>query len=899
MKRQPAKPISIILAAGRGTRMKSSTTHKVCFPIVGRPAILRALESYLDAGIEHIQIVVGAFADQVIQTVGREYPETTFVFQSQQLGTGHAARVGVMPLVNMGYRGPILVTMGDKLIQPQAVKTIINTFEETDADAIVGTIPIQRNSSGGRVVQHRDGRFAGIVETRDISKAELIDKIYKTIRSLISGHEETAATLAEEIKHVLPETLLKQSDLTDLIDGADWSTLAKVLNEQYPQGSGIKLGTAFFPLAEVQKSKHQNAALYLVRNDALVAGLQHLSTDNAQGEEYLTDCFNYLANAQNNEGKPLYKVEQVVLNPDDVLTYNNPEELLAVEDQVRRRLAIKLDSEPLRKISEDFFKPVSKWLELISRGKEVFSTTLTEIYGDNQVLWEDRLASYKKALTKFAEVYGPDRKVIIVRAPGRINIMGRHIEHRGGTVNVMAIDKEVVLVASPREDDVVRICNTDDKQYPEEQFKIGAELSGLPWDDWLDYINHEHVRNLVYESRGLWLNYVKAAFLRLQFKFRDVQLRGFDAVFTGNIPVAAGLSSSSAVVVSSAEAAATLNGLDVTPHDFVDLCGEGEWYVGSRGGAGDHAAMKFSQRGAITQIGFFPFEVRGSTPFPGDYRLVIADSHVKARKMTNAKNLFNQRVASYEFGLMLLRRFYPDYTNLMQHLRDVSPARLGVRTSEIYEMLLSLPERISVKELMQHLDSDSLSLVDRILSSHEVPDEYLIRSVVLYGIAECHRATVCQSYLAKQDMQGLGELMRISHNGDRVVSYKGNWPKWESIPYDYSVSSAYVQELIADLRSEEPRRVLDAQLIRQPGGYACSTPEIDMMVDLTIGVPGVMGAQLSGAGLGGCIMVLLHKDSIPALETQLTRAFYEPNNLEPAINVIVPVKGSGLIAIKG
>ena len=70
------------------------------------------------------------------------------------------------------------------------------------------------------------------------------------------------------------------------------------------------------------------------------------------------------------------------------------------------------------------------------------------------------------------------------------------------------------------------------------------------------------------------------------------------------------------------------------------------------------------------------------------------------------------------------------------------------------------------------------------------------------------------------------------------------------------------------------------------------------MVDLSLQVPGVIGAQLSGAGLGGCIMVLVHKDSVADLNRHLTERFYEPKGLEPALTVSAPVKGSGLITIE-
>ena len=68
-----APRFSIILAGGKGTRMRSADRHKVCFPIDGQPAINRAIDVYKRCGIQHHIVVVGAMAGQVIETVGQEH----------------------------------------------------------------------------------------------------------------------------------------------------------------------------------------------------------------------------------------------------------------------------------------------------------------------------------------------------------------------------------------------------------------------------------------------------------------------------------------------------------------------------------------------------------------------------------------------------------------------------------------------------------------------------------------------------------------------------------------------------------------------------------------------------------------------------------------------------------
>ena len=58
------------------------------------------------------------------------------------------------------------------------------------------------------------------------------------------------------------------------------------------------------------------------------------------------------------------------------------------------------------------------------------------------------------------------------------------------------------------------------------------------------------------------------------------------------------------------------NNFELASRQFIDLCGEGEWFVGTRGGSGDHAAIKLSRRGAIAHAKFYPFDVESSVPFP-------------------------------------------------------------------------------------------------------------------------------------------------------------------------------------------------------------------------------------------------------------------------------------------
>ena len=132
----------------------------------------------------------------------------------------------------------------------------------------------------------------------------------------------------------------------------------------------------------------------------------------------------------------------------------------------------------------------------------------------------------------------------------------------------------------------------------------------------------------------------------------------------------------------------------------------------------------------------------------------------------------------------------------------------------------------------------------------------------------------------------LGTLMDISHDGDRVTK--------NGEAFDTSASDLYLYRQITALGSEDPEKVLSAQLWMQPGGYACSTPFIDDLVDALHEQDGVLGVQLSGAGLGGCIMALVEKKHSADLLSYLKETYYDQKGLPMGAQVFHPVKGSGI-----
>ncbi len=539
-------------------------------------------------------------------------------------------------------------------------------------------------------------------------------------------------------------------------------------------------------------------------------------------------------------------------------------------------------------------KPVRRWLELLEDARGPLCCRLDSLHGDGEAPRREASRICLRAVEAFGESYGWDRRVIVARAAGKVNLMGMHIDHRGGSVNAIAI-KELFFVAEARQDDVVRVRNVESEEFPEEAFRIRDCLPKDRIGDW-DAWCHDELDRRRNEPSITWSSYVRAAVLYLQHLNTridgtfDPPLRGMNAMVYGNVPRAAGLGSSSSIVVAAADACLRINGLAMEAMSLVEACGYGEWYVGTRGGAGDHAAIKFGKPGSVLHITSLPLSVQ-SLPLPCGYQVVLANTLVEARKRSGARDTYNSRVASYILGLMLVQRSFPQYAAKLQHLRDLNPANLGVDEVEIYRMLRELPESVTRERVVQLLPEREAE-VYRVFRSHACPQEgYRLREICLYGVAECIRAEMAAERLKVGDMEGFGELMNISHDGDRVTRIVNR----RRVPNDNSYPDEKLDTLMRDLLSGDPERMERSHLWRQPGGYNCSIPEMDILVDIALATPGVLGARLVGAGLGGSIVALVEEPWARKVIDKMAEEYYAPRGLPVRAEIVAPVGGAGIL----
>jgi len=158
---------AVILAAGKGTRMKSALP-KVLQPICGEPMLYYPLEASRQAGFKQLKVVIGHGAEQVKETFAND--ELTWVEQTDQLGTGHALMCAADSL--RGYSGPLLLLCGDvPLLKPETLQQLQNYHSQQKAAVTVLTAQMPNPHGYGRVI--RDGeQVLSIVEEKDASEEQ-------------------------------------------------------------------------------------------------------------------------------------------------------------------------------------------------------------------------------------------------------------------------------------------------------------------------------------------------------------------------------------------------------------------------------------------------------------------------------------------------------------------------------------------------------------------------------------------------------------------------------------------------------------------------------------------------------------------------------------------------------
>lgn len=162
-----ANALAIVLAAGKGTRMKSELP-KVLVPVLGRPMVEYVLDTLEQAGVRQTVVVIGYRAELVRETLAHR-PSLLYAEQREQLGTGHAVMMCREQLA--AHDGPVVILAGDSpMIEARSIAELLAAYERDRPACILGTAHKANPTGLGRIVRNADGTFQGIVEEKDATE---------------------------------------------------------------------------------------------------------------------------------------------------------------------------------------------------------------------------------------------------------------------------------------------------------------------------------------------------------------------------------------------------------------------------------------------------------------------------------------------------------------------------------------------------------------------------------------------------------------------------------------------------------------------------------------------------------------------------------------------------------
>jgi UDP-N-acetylglucosamine pyrophosphorylase len=200
----------VIMAAGKGTRMKNPEMAKVMYTVDGRPMVEHVVDLALALHAGRIVVIVGWQKDAVIGHFGSTGKPVICVEQTPQLGTGHAVMQAEQALE--GFTGDVLVLSGDvPLLARSTTEALLRLHRSSAAAATVLTAILDDPAGYGRILRDGRGDVVGIVEHRDATAEQ------RGIREINSGIYLFAQEhLFEGLRHVTPDNTQKEYYLTDV-----------------------------------------------------------------------------------------------------------------------------------------------------------------------------------------------------------------------------------------------------------------------------------------------------------------------------------------------------------------------------------------------------------------------------------------------------------------------------------------------------------------------------------------------------------------------------------------------------------------------------------------------------------------------------------------------------------
>lgn len=459
---------------------------------------------------------------------------------------------------------------------------------------------------------------------------------------------------------------------------------------------------------------------------------------------------------------------------------------------------------------------------------------------------------------------------IYARSPGRVNLIGEHIDYEGYGVLPMAIALDTIVALRRHGGDSLQLSNLDEERYQDISFPIDPAQE-------VDIGKHT------------WGNYFLGAYKGVFEHLAEVGQHsvptpiGLQVMVQGQVPTGGGLSSSAAIVCASALAILAAYDIRLTKGEVAEFTAKAEQYVGVTSGGMDQAISIMGRRGMAQHVEFRPVRV-ADVVLPKMACFVIANSLTVSNKAEGAEGRYNLRVVECRIASAVLAR-------LTGRSKTEST---GYKTLKEVEPLL---------EESSHLGSAAGS-------EPQPQSTAAVRAV---------RALLHEEPYSTSEIEGilgaaLDSLFVNDHAAMRVLSKFDHFKLRQRAEHVYSEKQRvedFANACNDSLKGDDDTLATLASLMNASQAscrdlYECSSPELDALVDCSLKA-GAMGSRLTGAGWGGCTVSLIRKDQVDGFIKYVKDHYYrnliekgrvKEEDLNQTIFASVPAAGGGVLRVK-
>ncbi len=381
-----------------------------------------------------------------------------------------------------------------------------------------------------------------------------------------------------------------------------------------------------------------------------------------------------------------------------------------------------------------------------------------------------------------------------VFVPGRIEVLGKHTDYAGGRSLVCAIERGICMVGGPRDD--ARVTVTDVVKGEAVEFDISPELR---------------------PTEGTWGNYPMTVARRVARNFPG-KLRGADIAFASDLPPAAGLSSSSALMIAVFEAIDAAN--DLRPRKeyreniksneelagYLGTVENGQTFgsligdrgVGTFGGSQDHTAILCAKAGMLSQYSFCPVRHERDVKMPGGYVFAVGVSGVVAEKTREAKELYNRvSLCVREIVALWNERTRRGDATLAAAVKSMPGATERMRTmlnnvpqlSDRFQQFLRESEGI-IPAMGDALTREDLGGAGELVDESQMLAEKKLKNQVPETIALARIARKCGAIAASAFGAGFGGSVWAMVKSDGAEAFLAKWKNLYLEQYPQRASAA-------------------------------------------------------------------------------------------------------------